>query len=477
MIRMVLLILLFGASFGPAWGEEAASMVVEPCDLPGVPPALAPRLTCGTVAVPRAYDSPASGTFRLAVVLIKTASPHKLDDPVVYITGGPGSPLTIKAALLASHEAGVVAPDRDLILVDQRGAGRSEPALCPGLAASQLAIFAAGADQRTLVGQWRDSFAACRREMDQRGLRPEWFGTQITAKDIDSVRQALGVERWNVYALSYGTAVATTMMALHPQSLRAVVLDSVFPPEPMPLTQQQTFDRALDRLFAACKRQAACDAAHPDLRAIYAEAMRGLDAAPLAVTLAPDLQPRVMTLRSEVFRLIVDRALYSRAGMASLPALIAAARDRNAASMADALSRAARAYAASSAGIVAAVECRDRPGWHDAKPSDGTPVSFYVPGMCEGWGPVGPPPLLASDPDVPVLLLSGAIDPITPPEFAAMASAALGPRARLVEFAEVGHGAQQATPCGESIVSSFIRDPAKLVDARCAPSIAPVTYR
>ncbi len=66
------------------------------------------------------------------------------------------------------------------------------------------------------------------------GLRPEWFGTQITVADFEDVRRALGIDRWNVYALSYGTAVAMTMMALHPEGLRAVVLDSVFPPRSAP---------------------------------------------------------------------------------------------------------------------------------------------------------------------------------------------------------------------------------------------------
>src|SRR5215813_9883296 len=100
------------------------------CDLPGVSPEIRPRLRCGTVSVPRNYDKPDAGRFRLAVVVIKSEQQPSWPEPVVYISGGPGYPLTVYAA----HQARTpYAPRRDLILVDQRGTGKSEPSLCPDL--------------------------------------------------------------------------------------------------------------------------------------------------------------------------------------------------------------------------------------------------------------------------------------------------------------------------------------------------------
>ena len=100
--------------------DNTPSFEPTACDLPGVGPDLVPRLQCGTVAVPRARGSQDAGTFRLAIVIIKAEADRKQADPVVYIAGGPGSPLTSRAAVIAGHEAAVIAPDRDLILVDQR---------------------------------------------------------------------------------------------------------------------------------------------------------------------------------------------------------------------------------------------------------------------------------------------------------------------------------------------------------------------
>ncbi len=459
--------------------EGARVFQPAPCDLPGVTPDLAPRLQCGTVAVPRDRASPEAGTFRLAVVVIKAVN-RRQGDPAVYIAGGPGSPLTSRAALIAKHEAEVVAPDRDLILVDQRGAGRSEPALCPGLARRHLAIFAAGSEQQALVQAWRESYGACRQEMAADGLQPEWFGTQVTAADFEDVRQALGIGRWNVYALSYGTAVAMTMMAMHPESLRAVVLDSVLPPDPLPMTLSQSFGLALDMLFAACQADAACATAHPGLAASFGEAVRGLDADPLPVPMPPGLGVVTLHLRAQVFRLMVNRALYSRQAMAGLPAFIEAARDRRPMAMQGLIGTIARGYLAMSLGDMAAVECRDRARGGDVAPSndrDDPPVSAFVAGMCRNWSAPGPPPLLAKDTAISTLVLAGMVDPITPPAFARLVAARLGAKATVVEFAHVGHGAQQASACGEALVTAFIRDPSSTADPDCAARVPPVSFR
>src|SRR5262249_40259383 len=97
------------------------------CDLPDIA-TVAGRLRCGNVRVPRDHARPQAGTFALAVVIVAADQQPALADPVVYINGGPGAPLTVYAAAQARV---AYAPRRDLILVDQRGTGRSEPRVCP----------------------------------------------------------------------------------------------------------------------------------------------------------------------------------------------------------------------------------------------------------------------------------------------------------------------------------------------------------
>src|SRR5437764_2539182 len=179
-----------------------------PCDMAGVSPEIRPRLRCGTVSVPRNYDTPGSGQFKLAAVVVKSLQQPPLPDPVVYISGGPGAPLTI----YADHQARTpYAPRRDLILVDQRGTGRSEPSLCPDLNDSLVEANIAVAEAVGTAGiedalaKRRATYSSCRDNPITHGFNLKDFGTTVTVSDFDWVRRALGIKRWNVYGESYGT--------------------------------------------------------------------------------------------------------------------------------------------------------------------------------------------------------------------------------------------------------------------------------
>ncbi len=99
---------------------------------------------------------------------------------------------------------------------------------------------------------WQELVGDCRKDLATQGLDPTWFGTNVTVEDVERVRTALGTARWSVYGRSYGTTIAMTLTARHPDTLRAVVLDSVYPPNPLLRTRGQTFEAALEHLFAAC---------------------------------------------------------------------------------------------------------------------------------------------------------------------------------------------------------------------------------
>jgi hypothetical protein len=157
------------------------TFVDTPCSLPDVTPEIQPRLRCGTVAVPRDHDNPGAEHYNLAVVVAKTAEQPSLPDPVVYINGGPGGPLTIYADYQARH---LYAARRDLILVDQRGTGRSEPQLCPDLTAKMLQADIAAVAEMTEdhLAQSRVVYLACRDAASGRGIDLNNFGTTVTAK-------------------------------------------------------------------------------------------------------------------------------------------------------------------------------------------------------------------------------------------------------------------------------------------------------
>lgn len=108
-----------------------------------------------------------------------------------------------------------LAPDRDLVLVDQRATGDSEPDLCPDL---DRALVAAVAIDRETEAKRQTLCAACHDQAVKRGIDLTDFGTTVTVDALDSVRQALGIARWKLFGVSYGTTVVMTMMALHPET-------------------------------------------------------------------------------------------------------------------------------------------------------------------------------------------------------------------------------------------------------------------
>jgi pimeloyl-ACP methyl ester carboxylesterase len=477
----VLVLMIGFALVGHASGqpEPLRPVFVEAvCDLPGVSPGIGPRLRCGTISVPRNYDNPGGGQFKLAVVVVKSAQQPAFPEPVVYVSGGPGSPLTV----FADHQARTpYAANRDLILVDQRGTGRSEPELCPDLDGAFLDASIAVATDATddALAKRRTVYAACRAEATAHGFDLTDFGTSITVADFDQVRRALGIARWNVYGESYGTTVAMTLVALHPETVRAAVLDSIYPPDPRPMQSTGVAD-ALDAFFRYCADDQACAAAYPDLAGTYRETLARLARAPLIVTVSPKMHrpdDRV-SLTSSLFEALVSRLIYYPTAYPSLPHLIKAVHDGDSQGLGKVLVSALAAAAAEvNHATNVAVECRDRPHYRDPLPAGASVLDRLQPyGLCNDWSEIGPAPLVPIGAAVPTLVLAGEFDPVTRPSMSQHMAALIGPNARWVEFPRVGHNVRAFSPCGAKIAADFTDNPAQSPDTSCANRAAPIRF-
>lgn len=373
-----------------------------------------------------------------------------------------------------------LAPGRDLILVDQRGTGASEPALCPDLDRELIASVATD----TEAGEKRRAaFAACRDEALSRGIDLRDFGTAVTVADFETVRQALGIARWNVFGVSYGTTVAMTMMALHPETIRSAVLDSVYPPDPILPPWPVNAADAREALFASCDADPACRAAYPDLAATYREVVEKLSRVP------PDVSfPHALgrpgdhgPLTSALFAFVVARLVYYPTFYPGLPRLITAARDRDTGPVASAISTLFAAESDLRTGtrlsLRAAVDCRDRPRFHGpSSPADGVADMTSLLGICDDWAPLGPSPLIPRDTAVPTLVLAGQFDPNARPADSRRVAEMIGGHARWVEFMGMGHSVRAFSPCAAGIVAAFIDKPEQLLDTSCAVQAPSIHY-
>lgn len=450
-----------------------------PCDLPGVSPEIRHRLRCGTVGVPRRYDRPDGGEFKLAVVVVRSVRQPALPDPVLYISGGPGSPLTIYAEYQARHP---YAPDRDLVLVDQRGTGRSEPSLCPEIGAEFINAMLSVVTDATpeALATSRVIHAACRASIVARGIDPNGFGTLATVADYERVRRALGIVRWNVVGESYGTTVAMTLMARHPGTIRSAVLDSLNPPDAVfTAPWSARIAEAREAFFAACAADPACSAAYPDLSGTYREAIRQLGGSQLSVALPPALRVPGDNVRltPSLFEEVVGRLVYYPPGYPGLPHLIAMVHDGDTAPFGAAMAGLlAGARRDGNEAAFTAVECRERPHWREPAGEGASPLDLALlpPGVCAAWSDLGPEPEIPRGTLVPTLVLAGQFDPNIGPALSRRVAELIGPRARWILFAGIGHNVRRFSACATDIVAAFIDDPKRELDTACtdrAPTI------
>jgi pimeloyl-ACP methyl ester carboxylesterase len=463
---------------GYASGEASLPAFEESiCDLPDVTPEIRPRLRCGTVRVPRDHARPDTGSFSLAVVVIKSAQQPSLPDPVVYISGGPGNPLTIYATYQARNP---YAPRRDLILVDQRGTGRSEPSLCPDLDRTLLEANLAVAAEGTAdaMAKRRTAYITCRDQAIRRGIDLKAFGTRVTVEDFEWVRQALGIERWNVYGESYGTAVAMTLVALHPEAVRSAVLDSIYPPDPMPLWSA-VVSAARDAFFVHCAQDEACSASFPDLAGTYRETLDRLDRTPLIVAVPPQLQQPNDQARitAPLFEVLVNRLLYFPTAYPTLPRIIQSVHDGDARGLGNLVASEMEAARMENRATNAAVECRDRPHFRNPLPAGANVMDrTQLYGVCEGWSELGPAPLVPIGASVPTLVLAGQFDPVARPSLSRHVAELIGRSARWIEFPLVGHNVRGFSPCGAKIAADFIDNPRQAPDTSCADRRPPIRF-
>ena len=243
------------------------------CQLPG----LEQPAHCGVFDVPENPEQPRGRRLKISVAVIPATGEQALNDPIVPLMGGPGEDAISAAAIFVDQFASL-RRNRDILLVDQRGTGRSDALRCP--------LYSTDDPAASL----RDFFplAAVRRCEQQLSARADL--TQYTyvhfANDLEHIRRALGYGPLNLVAGSYGTRAAQVFLRTYPQSVRTVYLGSVVPIDiPTPLTMAKTAHATLESTLDACAADAACNAAFPNLRDEFRDITARLDSGKVRVAL------------------------------------------------------------------------------------------------------------------------------------------------------------------------------------------------
>ncbi len=367
---------------------------------------------CGTLSVPEDPQAPAGPAVELFVARVASLSAEPRPDPLVLIAGGPGqSTVDFYLQLRGAFEP--ARRERDIILVDQRGTGRSAEGFACDVP-EDLALETAGP-------------AALERAVDacvaSLAHDPELYTTSVAVQDLDRVRAALGIEQWNVYGVSYGTRVAQHYLRRFPQRVRALVLDGVVPP-PLVLGPDvaREAQRALDEIFARCAADALCAERFADLPQDFAALLARLDA---AVDGLPEERPPLSAVE---LRALVRFMSYSGATVALLPVLLHEAYEGNYTPLANQARTLLRDLPESlSFPMSNSVTCTEDVPFLGADATDGldstylgTAIVDALQSICARWpaGTIDDDFKESLTSDAPTLLLSGEQDPITPPSYA-----------------------------------------------------------
>jgi len=424
--------------------------------------------------------------LHLAVIRSDAAQPEA--DIVVMVAGGPGEAATEAFADTAPYRG--VLKHHDVLLLDQRGTGGSNPLTCKKTAEALRTQGAAHEDGGEAPGlespgpdAVRKRIAACLAEVRNRA-DPRYYTTTVAVDDLEKVRLALGAPRFDLIGVSYGTRVAQQYVMRHPDGVRSVVLDS---PVPNQLILGEDFaanlESALKRDFADCRAAPACQNAFGDpMRTLYAlrDALR---ANPHEVTFRDPrtFEPVSRLLTADSLAGVVRMFAYEPETAALLPLSIEAAAQGDPAPLLGQVRLLDADLAADlNGGMAASVICSEDAGALHERPQDagtilGNRLIENIEAQCQVWPHGAMPddfhaPLVSSK---PILILSGSRDPVTPPKYGAEIMRGLR-NARHLVLTGQGH-AVLARGCVPDLIEQFIDDPEPgKLDARCLNRLGPI---
>ena len=439
--------LLADSDFEPEIELETCELVV-----PGTP--LSTVGQCGWLSVAENPGQPDGRQIDIRVARIPARGRVSEPDPLVFFAGGPGQAAT-ESWPIVGRALQNVNENRDILLVDQRGTGQSNPLKCP-----QVEL------EKALAADWEElanSTRSCLQELDG---DPRYYTTTIAMYDIDAARAAFGYEKVNLYGGSYGTRAAQVYYRLFPDRVRSIVLDGVVP-QTLALGSEHAMklDQAIQRVLAACDEDPDCNEQFPDTSQRLKNLVTRLELEPVEVTVDHPTtgEPFTLTFDRDVLSTALRFLTYSPETQAMLPLLIHEASEKQAfGRLASQMLITTTGLQQSIAqGMEMSVMCaEDYPRFpKEIAPNDylmGTLLEQAVHVQCGIW-PRGPVPEDYNQPvsgDVPVLLISGELDPVTPPEYAEQVAVHFDQATHLVA---PGQGHIVATRgCMGDLVSDFI---------------------
>jgi pimeloyl-ACP methyl ester carboxylesterase len=462
-------LLAFAAACGDRAGAAAASDALRTGDCDRGYPA---GTRCSWLSVYENRESRIGRTIELRIAVLP-AYRASARDPIFFLAGGPGQAAAVGIHIPWLNE---LRAERDVVLVDQRGTGGSNGLICQ--------FYGPAGDLQSYFREFLplDQVKACRDRLE-RSADLKQYTTAASVEDLEDVRRALGYERINLVGGSYGTRLAMEYVRRHGSDVRSVILEGVaHPAMHMPDRFGELAQRALDALLTECEQDAACGKAFPDVRNAARTVFERLAAAPVQtrVTHPRTRESGEITLTRDHVAESLRYMMYSSRQASEVPLALTRARAGDYQLFAERLLR--RRLDGQFEALYLSATCTEDVPFVPAD-SESREAATYMAGYrlrqqraaCGEW-PRGAAPDWIGKPvqsDVPTLLISGALDPVTPPEIAERVLAGLT-RGRhiVVPFGAHSPDGLSGVECINELRRSFISDGhAGRLDTSCVKEI------
>ena len=454
-----------------AQSTENQQLSLESCHVKGI----RQQVQCGTLATPENYTQPNGVKIDINFVVLPAIDSSQEKLPLMFLAGGPGQ----AAAELAGQiyqGFGEIRKTRDLILIDQRGTGKSHPLQCD----ESLEI-----DPYTSVPE---DFSVTDIEQCLSQLNGELsqYNSENAIRDFDAVREALGHQQVHIYGGSYGTRAGLVYMRMFPESIKSVVLDSVGPIEVPIGIFGQSAAQSFTKLIDNCQNDESCARQYPELAKEFAEISANLSQAPITVEIS---HPRLgtdteFTISNDKFISTIQMQLYSTQTRSLVPLLIHQAYLGDFKPLAGLIAQGEGGmgiYIALHFNIVCNEDYPKISASMKAEDADNNfakGMSLEMIGkVCAAW-----PTYQPSDDfyqtvtaDIPTLILSGELDPVTPASNGEKSDKNL-PNSHHIISKNNAH-IVASTPCGINIVNEFLeKQTPNGLDESCLQEIPDGTF-